>query len=692
MSKAVIPIRTVALQDPVTRLGRPTAWGVPQGGIVYTAQQVQATTYSGAGNGNINWVCPPPSPEIIVDRKVFMRVQLFLEFQAVPAPGVPVLQLGLNDGPRAFPLMQAINTINATINNNTISALMDPIPALMRYNLPFDLQRKDYSSSPAMLDQYQEYDFYNGIPQAQQAASPFNFNMGGGNERNPLQPYGDSMVTSNRGGFMLQVVANPIGDGISLQTAAVILTVIEPIFMTPFTQWGEEVGFYGIQTLNINAVLNQNWWQRTWCSNIIKTGAVITAPVGSYTNAANPLIAPVNPVHGTLNPTINMSGSLGPGGSGSSAPTLLFRYITPSPIYPLPPMMEYPFTAVNVYQTSVQNVPTVFATTATQSTPSNAIQFNTIPDKIFVYLQRQSADRNQFTADTFASIQSVSINFMNQTGLMASWTQLDLYKACCRNGFDGTFDQWRWEVGSVLCIAPGKDLGLEPSLAPGMNGLYNFQITVNYVNPSAYPVNYTLYVVTLTSGLVTIKDNGTVTQTGLITREDVLSAQTAPSMSYQEAVQLVGGDFFGNLKNILSRGADTISSVGKYALPILDKASYIPGPVGALASQLHRYGNTGLDYLGRARKTFGFGMRGRGFGPSQVGQGAAEEGQYYDDCEGDYDPAGDGVGLEAPEPERRPAPPRRRFEEMNQEPVILSRRNPAAQPAALDPRAAPQFR
>ena len=690
MSKAVIPIRPVAVQDPVTRLGRPTAWAVPQGGIVYTAQQVQATTFSGAANGNINWVCPPPSPEIIVDRKVFMRVQMLLAFQCVPAVGVPVLQLGLNDGPRAFPLMQAINTINATINNNTISALMDPIPALMRYNLPFELQRKDYSGSPAMLDQYQEYDFYNGVPAANMPAanSGYAFNQGGGSERNPLEAYGETMVTSNRGGFLMQVIANPVGDGVSVMTAGVILTVEEPIFMTPFTQWDEEVGFYGIQTLNINAVLNQNWWQRTWSSNINKPFAILP-------NNNSPMVTPIyGQTNGTLNPTIFMSGNLG---TGNSAPTLLFRYVTPSPIYPLPAMMEYPFTAVNVYQTSVPNIPSVFpnaaggGSTSLQTITSNALQFNTIPDKIFIYLQRQSGDRNQFTADTFAAIQDngISINFMNQTGLLASWTQYDLYKMCCRNGFDGAFDQWRWNVGSVVCVAPGKDLGLEPSLAPGMNGLYNFQVTVKFVNPSAAMVNYTLYIVTLTSGLVTIKDNGTVTQTGLITREDVLSAQVAPSMSYTEAAKLVGGDFFGNLKNILSRGADAVQSVGKYAIPVLDKLGMVPG-IGPYAQQASRWGSTGLDYLGRARRTFGFGMRGRGFAPGQVGQGADEEGEYEDD----YDPAGQGVGLEAaPEPERRPAPPRRRFEEMNQEPVILSRRNPAAQPAAaLDPRAAPQFR
>jgi hypothetical protein len=159
MSKAVIPIAAVAIKDPVTRLSRPTAWGVNQGGIVYTYQQVPATAWSGGAGGLVNFVAPPPSPEIIVDPLVQIQTTFFLTFQCVPLQGMPVLQLGTNDGPRAFPVMQSINTISATINNNTITNLMDPIIALMRYNLPFDLQQRQYTGTPCMLDQYQDYDW-----------------------------------------------------------------------------------------------------------------------------------------------------------------------------------------------------------------------------------------------------------------------------------------------------------------------------------------------------------------------------------------------------------------------------------------------------------------------------------------------------------------------------------------------------
>lgn len=655
MSKAVIPIRSVLLEDPVTRLSHPTAWGIPGGGIVYTYQPNKATSTNGAGSGNITWVCPPPSPEIIVDRRVWMQVQFYLTFQCTAAMGVPVLQLGLHDGPRAFPLMQAINTVSATINNNTITALMDPIIALMRYNLPFNLQNQDYSGTPCMMDQFQEYDFWQGLPlvdQTNAAVGPpqgvattvalpstntvpgLPMNQDGGAIRNPLAPYGGNMTVPSRGGFLMQVVQNPVGDGVTPLTAAVILTVTEPIFMTPFAQWGEEPGFYGIQTMNISLTLNANWWLRTWSSNPGKPQGVLSQFNPYNTN---------NPVVGTVNSLFSTAGITG---AIPNQPLLLFRYITPSPIKTLPPLMEYPYTSIQVFTTTVGAVNSIYAQGGGQAGKalftSNAVQFNTIPDMIYIYVMQQQQDRNHMTSDTFAPITNISVNFMNQTGLLSSCSQWDLYNICKRNGYVGSFDQWALHTGSVLCLKPGLDLGLEPSLAPGMNGLYNFQVQVSFFNAKARAVNYTLYVVPVTEGLVTIKDNGTVTQTGILTRSDVLGAQQAPSMGYQQAVQMVGGNFFGNLKNILARGAEGVGSV-------------ITGAAPAIGNYL------GNAALGAVRSRLGFGRFGAGLNPDEGADAAGIAPPLSADLPLDYgaersvgaygygesDPSAGGLGLES---------------------------------------------
>lgn len=123
MSKAVIPLNVVAIEDPTTRLGRPTAIGVAQGGVVYSYQPINA---SSAGPTNITFTAPPPSPDIIVDRRVYLAITYDLQFTGTSTGG-PLLNLGVTDGPRCFPNMQCINTLSAVINNNTVSRVPDAL-------------------------------------------------------------------------------------------------------------------------------------------------------------------------------------------------------------------------------------------------------------------------------------------------------------------------------------------------------------------------------------------------------------------------------------------------------------------------------------------------------------------------------------------------------------------------------------
>lgn len=253
---------------------------------------------------------------------------------------------------------------------------------------------------------------------------------------------------------------------------------------------GEDPGFFGVQTLNIN--LQMGNLARVWSHDALN---------------GNP-----------ITPTVTVQTAV-----------LLFRYITPSPIRVMPSVMEYAYSSLNLYITAVGNINNVNGVgpanpnnngslTAPIHITSQSIQFNTIPDQIFVYLARRLSERDDTTSDAFGVIVSISINFMNQTGLLASASQWDLYNLSRKNGYVGSFQSWGQPGynGSVLCLKPGLDLGLEPSLAPSMNGLYNFQITVNWFNPNvgntrASPsgtagTTFDLYVVPVTSGVVTIKD------------------------------------------------------------------------------------------------------------------------------------------------------------------------------------------
>ena len=122
-----------------------------------TYRNVTSTSYS---NNSINFSAPPPSPATIVDRRIEMRVKFQLTFTGTSV-GPTLLQIGSNDAPRAFPLSQAINTLRISINNISVSTeLSDYIGALLHYNTGRDAKEYDYSMSPSMLDQYQDYNDY----------------------------------------------------------------------------------------------------------------------------------------------------------------------------------------------------------------------------------------------------------------------------------------------------------------------------------------------------------------------------------------------------------------------------------------------------------------------------------------------------------------------------------------------------
>jgi hypothetical protein len=391
MSKAVVPIPVIAVEDPCTRLGRPEAFGVNQGGIVYSYQQISAQGNWPSTPSTITFVAPPPSPDIIVDRRVYLMVQWQVQPSGVyGGPGSPPPFAPGYDAPRAFPSMQALQSVSAVVNNNTITQQYDPIIALMQYNLGRDLQEYDYSGAPDYMDQYPDYGT------ALKSA------------RHPLVDSSYNPYQLPRGGFPVVYTDNALnaqgtsyGPGQTHVPTASFYT-IEPFFMTPFEQYGECPGFFGVQTLNISLQFTPTSLQRVWSHAYGGNFNSIVGAGGAYWNSVAVSVA--------------------------STPQLLFRYITPSPIKVMPSVMEYQYSQLNIYLTaaspSAGTPPPVF-TNGVSPVPTsqagnpvqcNSIQFNTIPDQIFVYLARNLADRDFSTSDTFGVIYQVNVNFMNQTG------------------------------------------------------------------------------------------------------------------------------------------------------------------------------------------------------------------------------------------------------------------------------------
>lgn len=400
MSKAVVPIPVIAVEDPVTKLGRPEAFGVSQGGIVYTYQQIVSQVPAGTVPSTITIVAPPPSPDIVVDRRVYLMMTWKVEPTGVYSASGPTPFAAKYDAPRAFPSMQALQSVSAVINNNTITQQYDPIIALMNYNLPRELQQYDYSGAPNYFDQFPDYGTAVGSavhPLVDASYNPYQMPRGG----MPVT-YADNANKTPGTAFGPNTANHP----------SATFTTIEPFFMTPFEQYGECPGFFGVQTLNISLQFTPTGLQRVWSH----------AYGGVTTNGAYGQTQSITGQGGLYWSDVKVS--------LAASPSLLFRYITPSPIKVMPSVMEYQYSQLNLYLTATAGStppPTagVLPTSVQgQDVQCNSIQFNTIPDQIFIYLFRNLADRDFSTSDTFGVINSINVDFMNQTGVcMLLWCE-----------------------------------------------------------------------------------------------------------------------------------------------------------------------------------------------------------------------------------------------------------------------------
>lgn len=113
-------------------------------------------------------------------------------------------------------------------------------------------------------------------------------------------------------------------------------------------------------------------------------------------------------------------------------------------------------------------------------------------------------------------------------------------------------------VGSVLQLEFGTDIGLMDVEAPGLDGTYQLQIDVTFKNVNQTEViEADMYVIVVSEGVFTIQDNRSISQIGVISRQDILDSQTAPQVDYYDVRNAsgLGGDFYGDIKRFAQRFA-----------------------------------------------------------------------------------------------------------------------------------------
>lgn len=528
MSLALNPLEPVKVIDPIANITEKKDYVILQNG---SNVDYKIFTTNSASNSSAQFTCNPPNNKTIVDRLVWMSIDVEIEFAGTVGAGPNLLVDGC-DSFRCFPLSNIITTMQATINNTSVSInLNDVLHGMYRFNN--DIFDKDllFSMTPSYPDQSQQY------------SQLF------GSVRNPLGSYSNSVdgISVPRGGFQVGGPANAVFEN-TPTSAKIITRFVEPLLLSPFTytKWSSE-GFINIQTMSFNFTFDTNLYARIWSHDNVNNPFTLTA---GY-------------------PVVTLSN-----------PRLMFKYITPLSTSPVPMYknIEYDYFSIERYPTDVPGV----SNGAYVSVSSNNIQLNVIPSKIYLYCRRTNSQLNANFPDTFLPINSISVNFGNRSGLLASASAHQLYQLSRANGLNMSYSEWSggllntninavesaYGPGSIICLCPPCDFGLDSIQAPGLLENTQLQINVSVTNTTGSDLSsgdYQLYIVTVSTGIFNINESQTLTQLGVFNRMDILDAKQDKQIDYYDLKDPMGGSFFSKLKTALKKVAPYV----KKALPVV---------------------------------------------------------------------------------------------------------------------------
>ena len=550
MSLSYQKLKPIEVRDPRIIVDNVRDYAILKGGSDVTPKLYSTTNVS---QNSISFSTPPPSPNMIVDRKVFLTICARLSFTGTPAVGRKLLNVG-QDAPRAFPLSSALDTLNCQINGTSVSVDMaDVIQPLMRFNTDAKLKTLDYSMTPTAMDQSQEYSSLSSVATV----------------RNPLGVYWEASqeAVTGRGAANFVIVDNPTGAGVPV-TALVDVRFTEPIFMLAPFIWGKHQsgGLYNVNTLDWTFNWLSQAANRMW-SHDPSAGGVDFAVGGTSVAFAGQTNGPTTPGY-------------------TQTPSLLITWITPPETAMLGPNLSisYPFFRIDRFPTDMTGITAGSSTTIS----SNNIQLTSIPRRLYIFARERNSDlyASASKTDTFLAISNINIQFNNRSGILSTATQEQLYQMSVKNHCNMSWEEWAGypmyrgtsfadpqygTVGSVICAEFGTDIANQtPIEAPGKQGTYQLQVNAAVKNISASTKNVSLYVVPVYEGVFTIPSAGTsAVQIGVITSNDILDAGKSGYYNYHDIQAVNGGDFLSGIKDFFSK-ANQFLKDNKVISTILD--------------------------------------------------------------------------------------------------------------------------
>jgi hypothetical protein len=539
---------------------------VTDGASQKTFQSFQANT---ASNSQMNFSIQIPSQEIITVRSPSIQTDLFLTLSITNTTSgalnaSQLFQYGLSDSFQSFPLNSLFNVSSAQINNTSVSSNIKQIKdLLLRF---YDMRKLGayQSTTPSKID-----NMYGAYADAV------------GANCNPLSDFSTAGLDQDfvpRGAFPLNsiyVVYVPatgspsvLTYGSSNQSVAsgekllvyIKTQLVEPILgLSPISSLegfeSNKAGFYGLNTLNLNFTIDTTC-SRVWSS---ATGFIQSIQLG-WVNIPSSITTITANANGFNNTQINLeflSPTAAQVAKMSSSKNVL-------------PYYDYSY-----YVSPFNGVSPVTAQGQTFTVTFPTVQLSNIPDYLVIAVRKQMSSQNWNDTASFCTINRVTINFNNASGLLSSATQTQLFELSKKNNSNQTYYEWGGKAsqlyspangssvtngytktipttGSVLVVS-ASDLSLPMWASASSLGQFQVLITVDCTWNNAVPDGGNIPVegilLTPSSGIFETNSGTSSAFVGVLTKEATLRAKETEHtvMGSAEFHRLVGGKGLGSM-------------------------------------------------------------------------------------------------------------------------------------------------
>jgi hypothetical protein len=442
------------------------------------------------------------------------------------------MQVGTNDALRQFPIQSITDVLTVQLNGETLSQNTSDF---MNAIMCFNNTVEDRNGAISTSP---------GMPDQYQAYQDW---ATYGSGRNPLADYGENSSEMTRGGFPIVLA----GDKKSFTCE-----VVEPLFLSPFLSGqSDEEAFVNINQLNLSFRFVQNT-NRVLCHSVL--GNAITTVTVSFTQA----------------------------------PEILLNYISPQITMPLPTVQTVSYSKLQQYIKPV----TGFVAGSSQVCISDSIKLSMIPSAMYLFVRHARSASNYLVSDSYAKLSNINVLWNNQSGLLATASDQELYSITHRCGSNLSWPQYSKYRGSVFAVEFGEDIGLQANECAGVAGQYTIQVQATATNLSTTG-DFEYFVVFDMPGTTSVFENGCRSSIGNYSESMVLAAhQSSEEMSHEVYSSIHGGGrrgggkFMGRFKNFIHKVSGGIQKAAQFAQPFVDKVapeySQLVRGVGSVAGEV----------------------------------------------------------------------------------------------------------